>query len=128
MKRAVITGIGIVSSIGNNKDEVLASLKAGRSGITRSEEFAELGLRSQVWGNIKLDPAEHIDRKAMRFMGDAAAYAYLAMQEAMQDAGFTEEQISNPRIGLVAGSGGASSKVQVEAADILREKGVKRVG
>ena len=128
MKRAVITGIGIVSSIGNNKDEVLASLQAGRSGITRSEEFAGLGLRSQVWGNIKLDPSELIDRKAMRFMGDAAAYAYLAMQEAMQDAGFTEEQISSPRIGLVAGSGGASSKVQVEAADTLREKGVKRVG
>lgn len=128
MKRAVITGIGIVSSIGNNKNEVLASLQTGRSGITRSEQFAELGLRSQVWGNIKLDPSELIDRKAMRFMADAAAFAYIAMQEAMQDAGFTEEQISSPRIGLVAGSGGASSKVQVEAADILREKGVKRVG
>ncbi|MDX3774273.1 beta-ketoacyl-ACP synthase I [Chromatiaceae bacterium AAb-1] len=128
MKRAVITGIGIVSSIGNNQQEVLASLKAGRSGITHAQEFADLGLRSQVWGNIKLDPSELIDRKAMRFMGDAAAYAYLAMQEAMADAGLTAEQISDPRIGLVVGSGGASSKTQVEAADILREKGVKRVG
>ncbi|MGI5309408.1 beta-ketoacyl-ACP synthase I [Rheinheimera sp. WS51] len=128
MKRAVITGMGIVSSIGNNKEEVLASLQAGRSGINFAQEFADLGLRSQVWGDIKINPAEHIDRKAMRFMGDAAAYAYIAMQEAIKDAGFTEEEISNPRIGLVAGSGGASSKVQVEAADILRSKGVKRVG
>lgn len=128
MKRAVITGMGIVSSIGNNKAEVLASLQAGRSGISFAQEFADLGLRSQVWGDIKINPAEHIDRKAMRFMGDAAAFAYIAMQEAIKDAGFTEEEISNPRIGLVAGSGGASSKVQVEAADILREKGVKRVG
>ncbi|MCC5851627.1 MAG: beta-ketoacyl-ACP synthase I [Alkalimonas sp.] len=128
MKRAVITGMGIVSSIGNNQQEVLASLKAGRSGITFSQEFADLGLRSQVWGNLKIDPASLIDRKAMRFMADASAYAYLAMQEAMADAGFTAEQISDPRIGLVAGSGGASSKTQVEAADILREKGVKRVG
>lgn len=128
MKRAVITGFGIVSSIGNNKSEVLAALKAGKSGITRAEEFAELGLRSQVWGDIKLNPSELIDRKAIRFMGDAAAYAYIAMQEAMQDAGLSEAQISHPRVGLVAGSGGASSKTQVEAADILREKGVKRVG
>ncbi|MBV2128099.1 beta-ketoacyl-ACP synthase I [Arsukibacterium indicum] len=128
MKRAVITGIGIVSSIGNNQAEVLDSLKAGRSGITASEEFVEFGLRSQVWGNIKLNPAEHIDRKAMRFMGDAAAYSYIAMQEAMTDAGLSAEQISDPRVGLVVGSGGASSKTQIEAADTLREKGVKRVG
>ena len=128
MKRAVITGMGIVSSIGNNKEEVLASLQAGRSGISFAQEFADMGLRSQVWGDINLNPAEHIDRKAFRFMADAAAYAYIAMQEAIKDAGFTEEEISNPRIGLVAGSGGASSKVQVEAADTLREKGVKRVG
>ena len=128
MKRAVITGMGIVSSIGNNQQEVLESLQAGRSGITFSQEFADLGLRSQVWGNLKIDPSSLIDRKAMRFMADASAYAYIAMQEAMADAGFTAEQISHPRIGLVAGSGGASSKTQVEAADILREKGVKRVG
>ncbi|WP_290611172.1 beta-ketoacyl-ACP synthase I [Arsukibacterium sp. UBA3155] len=128
MKRAVITGMGIVSSIGNNQEQVLESLKAGRSGITASPEFVEFGLRSQVWGNIKMNPAEHIDRKAMRFMGDAAAYAYIAMQEAMTDAGLTAEQISDPRVGLVVGSGGASSKTQIEAADTLREKGVKRVG
>jgi 3-oxoacyl-[acyl-carrier-protein] synthase-1 len=128
MKRAVITGLGIVSSIGNNQAEVLASLKAGRSGITYSQEFADLGLRSQVWGNIKLDPSELIDRKAFRFMADAAAFSYIAMQQAIEDAGLTSEHVSHPRTGLVVGSGGASSKVQVEAADILREKGVKRVG
>ena len=128
MKRAVITGLGIVSSIGNNQAEVLASLKAGRSGITYSQEFADLGLRSQVWGNIKLDTGELIDRKALRFMADAAAFAYISMQQAIEDAGLTEEQVSHPRTGLVVGSGGASSKTQVEAADILREKGVKRVG
>lgn len=128
MKRAVITGLGIVSSIGNNQAEVLASLKAGRSGITFSQEFADLGLRSHVWGNIKLDPSELIDRKAYRFMADAAAFAYIAMQQAIEDAGLTPELVSQPRTGLVVGSGGASSKTQVEAADILREKGVKRVG
>ncbi len=128
MKRAVITGLGIVSSIGNNQAEVLASLKAGRSGITFAQEFADLGLRSQVWGNIKLDPSELIDRKAYRFMADAAAFAYIAMQQAIADAGLTPELVSQPRTGLVVGSGGASSKTQVEAADILREKGVKRVG
>ncbi|MBU2181200.1 MAG: beta-ketoacyl-ACP synthase I, partial [Gammaproteobacteria bacterium] len=89
MKRAVITGLGIVSSIGNNQAEVLASLKAGRSGITYSQEFADLGLRSQVWGNIKLDPSTLIDRKAFRFMADAAAFSYIAMQQAIDDAGLT---------------------------------------
>lgn len=128
MKRAVITGLGIVSSIGNNQAEVLASLQQGRSGIRFSQEFADLGLRSQVWGQINLDTAALIDRKALRFMGDAAAYSYVAMHQAIDDAGLTPEQVSNFRTGLVAGSGGASSKTQVEAADILREKGVKRVG
>lgn len=128
MKRAVITGLGIVSSIGNNKAEVLASLQQGRSGISFAQEFADLGLRSQVWGQIKLDTAALIDRKALRFMGDAAAYSYVAMQQAIEDAGLSPEQVSDFRTGLVAGSGGASSKTQVEAADILREKGVKRVG
>lgn len=128
MKRAVITGMGIVSSIGNNQQEVLQSLQAGRSGITFSQEFADFGLRSQVWGDLKIDPSSFIDRKAMRFMADASAYAYIAMQEAMTDAGLNAEQISDPRIGLVAGSGGASSKTQIEAADTLRAKGVKRVG
>ena len=128
MKRVVITGLGIVSSIGNNADEVLASLKAGRSGITKSESFEEKGLRSQVWGNPTLETKDHIDRKAIRFMGDAAGYAYVAMQEAIDDAKLTEEQVSNFRTGIVAGSGGASSDNVVKAADTLREKGVKRVG
>ncbi|WP_341501542.1 beta-ketoacyl-ACP synthase I [Gallaecimonas sp. GXIMD4217] len=128
MKRVVITGLGVVSSIGNNAEEVLASLKAGKSGIRRSEQFAEMGLRSQVWGDIKLDIAEHIDRKQLRFMGEAAGYAYISMQQALADSGLSEEQISNPRVGLVAGSGGASSKNQAVAVDTLREKGVKRVG
>ncbi len=128
MKRAVITGLGIVSSIGNNKAEVLASLQEGRSGISFAQEFADFGLRSQVWGQINIDTAALIDRKALRFMGDAAAYAYISMAQAIEDAGLTPEQVSNPRTGLVVGSGGASSKTQIEAADILREKGVKRVG
>ncbi|MGF1723212.1 beta-ketoacyl-ACP synthase I [Photobacterium nomapromontoriensis] len=128
MKRAVITGMGIVSSIGNNVKEVLESLKAGKSGITFSEQFAENKLRSNVWGDLKMTPSEHIDRKKMRFMGDAAAFAYLSMEQAIEDAGLTEDQVSNDRTGLVAGSGGASSANQVAAVDILREKGVKRVG
>ncbi|OAN13556.1 beta-ketoacyl-ACP synthase I [Photobacterium jeanii] len=128
MKRAVITGMGIVSSIGNNVNEVLESLKEGKSGINFSEQFAEMKLRSNVWGDLKLKPSEHIDRKKMRFMGDAAGYAYLSMEQAIADAGLTEEQVSNDRTGLVAGSGGASSLNQVAAVDILREKGVKRVG
>ncbi|MBE1300802.1 MAG: beta-ketoacyl-ACP synthase I [Alteromonadaceae bacterium] len=128
MRRAVITGLGIVSSIGNNKNEVLEALKAGKSGITASQDFIDLNLRSHVWGDISIDTKEHIDRKVLRFMGDAAAYAYIAMQEAIDDAKLTEDMVSNVRTGLIAGSGGASSKNQVDAADILREKGVKRVG
>ena len=128
MKRVVITGLGIVSSIGNNAEEVLASLKSGRSGITKSESFAEKGLRSQVWGNPTLETKDHIDRKAIRFMGDAAGFAYVAMQEAIDDAKLTDEHVSNYRTGIVAGSGGASSDNVVKAADTLREKGVKRVG
>ena len=124
----MITGLGIVSSIGNNKSEVLTSLKEGKSGISASEQFKEYNLRSQVWGNIDLDVSELVDRKTMRFMGEASAYAYIAMKEAIEDAGLSEEQVSNPRTGIVAGSGGASSKNQIIACDILREKGVKRVG
>ena len=120
MKRAVITGLGIVSSIGNNQEEVLASLKAGKSGIAFSQEFADMGLRSQVWGQINIDTAALIDRKALRFMGDAAAYAYISMAQAIADAGLSHEQVSNFRTGLVVGSGGASSKTQIEAADTLR--------
>ena len=128
MKRVVITGLGIVSSIGNNAEEVLASLKEGRSGITKSESFEEKGLRSQVWGNPTLEPKDHIDRKTLRFMGDAAGFAYVAMQEAIDDAKLTEEQVSNVRTGIVAGSGGASSANVVASTDTLREKSVKRVG
>jgi 3-oxoacyl-[acyl-carrier-protein] synthase-1 len=128
MKRAVITGMGIVSSIGNNKAEVVDSLRAGRSGITFSEQFAELKLRSQVWGQMDIDIKAHVDRKALRFMGEAAAFAYIAMNEAIEDAGLTEDLVSNPRTGIIAGSGGASSKNQVEASDTLRTRGVKRVG
>lgn len=124
----MITGLGIVSSIGNNKSEVLTSLKQGKSGISASEQFKEYNLRSQVWGDIDLDVSELVDRKTMRFMGEASAYAYIAMKEAIEDAGLSEEQVSNPRTGIVAGSGGASSKNQIIACDILREKGVKRVG
>ena len=113
MKRAVITGIGIVSSIGNNKEEVLASLKSGQSGITFSEQFKEVGMRSQVWGDLKINPSEHIDRKVMRFMGDAAAYTYLSMQQAVADAQLPEDMVSNVRTGLVTGSGGGSSKTKM---------------
>ncbi|MBD1390281.1 beta-ketoacyl-ACP synthase I [Neiella sp. HB171785] len=128
MKRAVITGLGVVSSLGNNAEEVLASLRAGKSGIRASEQFKEMGMRSQVWGDVQLNTKEHVDRRALRFMGDAAAYAYIAMGQAIEDSGLTEAQVSNVRTGLVAGSGGASSENQVLAADILREKGVKRIG
>lgn len=128
MRRAVITGLGIISSIGNNKEEVTASLKAGKSGISRSDMLAEMGLRSQVWGGIDLDTKALIDRKAYRFMGEAAAYAYLAMEQAIADSGLEASSVSNPRTGLVAGSGGASPKWQVEGADILRKRGVRKVG
>ncbi|MEJ6473135.1 beta-ketoacyl-ACP synthase I [Pseudoalteromonas piscicida] len=128
MRRAVITGIGVVSSIGNNKQEVLESLKAGKSGIAFNQEFADYNLRSQVSGKIDIDVKSLVDRKAHRFMGDAAAFSYISMAQAIEDSGLSEDQVSNERTGLIVGSGGGSSKYQVEAADILREKGVKRVG
>lgn len=128
MKRAVITGMGIVSSIGNNVEEVLESLLQGKSGINKSEQFEEMGLRSQVWGDLKIKPADHIDRKKMRFMGDAAAYAYLSMEQAIDDSGLSEDQVSNERTGIVVGSGGASALNQTLAVDTIREKGVRRVG
>ncbi len=128
MRRVVITGMGIVSSLGNNCQEVLASLKEGRSGIERNPEQVEHGFRSEVAGTVKLDPAEHIDRKLLRFMGSAAAYNYIAMKEAIEQAGLSEEQVSNPRAGLITGSGGSSCENIVATADIAREKGVKRVG
>ena len=128
MKRVVVTGIGIVSSLGNNCQEVLASLRGLKSGITSDPTYREMGLRSQVAGNIAIDTKEHIDRKVVRFMGNAAAYTYIALKEAIAQAGLTPEQVSNIRTGIVAGSGGASSSSQVELADTLRASGVKRVG
>lgn len=128
MRRAVITGIGIVSCIGTDKQTVIDSLKAGRSGIRFNPEYAEMGLRSQVSGSVDIKLEELIDRKVLRFMGNAAAYSYLSMQQAIEDSGLSEEQVSNPRTGLIAGSGGASTLNQMEAIDTLRERGVKRVG
>ena len=128
MKRVVVTGLGIVSSIGNNKAEVLESLKAGRSGIVFADVYKEMGFRSHVHGAINIDQDEFIDRKVKRFMGDGAAYNYIAMQQAIADSGLEESEVSNIRTGLVVGSGGPSTSNQVEAADILREKGIKKVG
>ena len=128
MRRVVITGMGIVSCLGNDLTTVAQALKAGKSGIRFNEEYKERGLRSQIAGVPDIDLSEHIDRKARRFMGNAAAYTFVAMQNAIADAGLSEEQVSNVRTGLVAGSGGASSANQVEAADIARERGVRRVG
>ncbi|WP_294495536.1 beta-ketoacyl-ACP synthase I [uncultured Ruminobacter sp.] len=128
MRRAVITGMGIVSSIGNNLQNVLQSLKTGKSGISFSEQFKEAGLKSNVWGAVDLNLDDLIDRKVKRFMGDAAAYAYLSMQQAIEDSGLSESEVSNERTGLICGSGGASSRNQVEACDTLRTKGIRRVG
>lgn len=128
MRRVVITGMGITSCIGTNTEEVTASLKAGRSGIRFQEEYQELGLRSQVAGPVDIDFKEHIDRKQLRFMGDAAAYAYIAMREAIDMSGLQEREISNPRSGIVMGSGGTSTQQIIDAAHTLKTKGVRRVG
>ena len=128
MRRVVISGIGVVSCLGNSQDEVVESLRAGRSGISFNENYAEMGLRSQISGSVDIDLTEHIDRKVRRFMGDAAAYAYIAMQQSIDDSGLEESDISNPRTGLIASSGGASSSNIVEGADKLREKGVRKMG
>ncbi|HEX9789100.1 MAG TPA: beta-ketoacyl-ACP synthase I [Kiloniellales bacterium] len=128
MRRVVVTGMGVVSSIGNNKPEVLDSLRAGRSGIRFAETYAEMGFRSQVHGDIRLDIDAAIDRRLRRFMGDAAAFNYVAMREAIEDAGLTEAEISHERTGLIMGSGGSSPSNQVLAADTAREKGPRRVG
>jgi len=128
MKRIVVTGLGIVSSIGNNRTEVVNSLKEGKSGIGFADDYAELGFRSHIHGAIKIDTAEFIDRKVKRFMGDGAAFNYIAMQQAIEDANLKETEVSNIRTGLVMGSGGPSTSNIVAAADILREKGVKKVG
>lgn len=128
MRRVVVTGMGIVSSIGNNKSEVLDSLKQGRSGITYQQEYADRGLRSHVAGSVKLNYQELIDRKLLRFMADGHAYAWVSMQEAIKDAGLTPEMVSNVRTGLVVGAGGTSTSSMLEGTETLREKGVRRVG
>lgn len=128
MRRAVITGMGIVSSIGVGCKAVMESLKAGRSGIVTEPEFVEKGMRSQVCGMVNLDLKEAVDRRDLRFMGEAAAYSYVAMKEAIASAGLEENEVSNVRTGLIVGTGGASTKTTVEAADTLRNKGVKRIG
>jgi len=128
MKRVVVTGYGIVSCLGNDRNAVLDSLKQGRSGIKFQQEYVDMGMRSHVAGSIDIDLDAHIDRKVKRFMGNSAAYAYISMQQAIEHAGLSGDMVSNPRTGIIMGSGGGSSSNQVEAADILRNKGLRRVG
>ena len=128
MRRVVITGMGIVSCLGIDKETVTESLSTGRSGISYRPDYEEVGMRSHVAGAVDIDFSEHIDRKSLRFMGSAAAYGYISMARAIADAGLTEDQVSNIRTGIIMGSGGTSTQDQVEAVDILREKGLKRVG
>ncbi|PWG65516.1 beta-ketoacyl-ACP synthase I [Sediminicurvatus halobius] len=128
MRRVVVTGMGIVSCLGNDPESVTKALREGRSGIRHSDAYAELGLRSQIAGRPEIDLEAAIPRRARRFMGDAAAYAYVAMDEAIRQAGLTPEHISNPRTGLIVGSGGASTEHLVQAADILRSRGVRKIG
>ena len=128
MRRVVVTGMGIVSSIGNNTQEVLASLHEAKSGISRAEKYAELGFRSQVQGAPTLDPSTVVDRRAMRFLGQGAAWNHVAMEQAIQDSGLGPDEVSNIRTGIIMGSGGPSARTIVESADITRTKGPKRVG
>lgn len=128
MRRVVVTGLGITSCLGLDAATVTESLRNGQSGIRFKQDYADMGFRSHVAGTIDIDFKEYIDRKTLRFMGDAAAYSYIAMQQAIADSGLNDEQVSNSRTGLIMGSGGASSANQVEAADILRQKGLKRIG
>jgi 3-oxoacyl-[acyl-carrier-protein] synthase-1 len=128
MRRVVVTGMGIVSSIGNNTQEVLASLREGKSGISRADRYAELGFRCQVHGAPTLDPEEAVDRRAMRFLGGGAAWNHVAMEQAIRDAGIEPGDVSNERTGIIMGSGGPSTRAVVEAADVARSKGPKRVG
>src|ERR1700749_440619 len=128
MKRVVVTGMGIVSSIGNNTQEVLSSLHEARSGSSRAEKYAEMGFRSQVQGAPTLDPSTVIDRRAMRFLGEGAAWNHVAMEQAIRDAGLDPADVSNERTGIIMGSGGPSTRTVVESADIARQKGPKRVG
>src|SRR3984885_4425213 len=128
MKRVVVTGMGIVSSIGNNTQEVMASLREAKSGIVRADKYAELGFRCQVHGAPTLDPSEAVDRRAMRFLGGGAAWNHVAMEQAIRDAGLAETDVSNERTGIIMGSGGPSTRTIVESADITLSKGPKRVG
>jgi 3-oxoacyl-[acyl-carrier-protein] synthase-1 len=128
MKRVAVTGMGIVSSIGNNTQEVLASLREGKSGIVRADKYAELGFRCQVHGAPTLDVEEVVDRRALRFLGGGAAWNHVAMEQAIRDSGLEENDVSNPRTGIIMGSGGPSTRTVVESADIARSKGPKRVG
>lgn len=128
MKRVVVTGMGIVSCIGNDTDTVLNALREGKSGIKTNPDYIEHGFRSTISGSINIDKSEFIDRKVNRFMGDAAAFAYISMQQAIKDSGLSEEQVSNERTGIIMGSGGASTASVVESADIIRSRGVKRAG
>ena len=128
MKRVVITGMGVVSCLGNDAETVTQSLREGKSGITYNEKYKEVGLRSHICGRPDIDVADHIDRKVRRFMGDASAYAYISMAQAIEDAGLGDDLVSNPRTGLIMGSGGGSQKAQTESVNICLEKGVKRVG
>ena len=128
MKRVVVSGMGIVSSLGNNVEQVTQSLKDGKSGIQFCEDYAELGMRSQIAGRVSIDQKELIDRKKLRFMGDAAAFSYVAMQQAIEDAGLDLEEIKNPKVGLITGSGGGSPANNVLAAQVAKDRGVKRVG
>ena len=129
MRRVVVTGIGIVSSIGNNTEEVYNSLIHGKSGITKNEDMASYGFRSQIAGNIKLDVSEHVDKRSLRFMGPGAAYAHIAMEQAINDSGLTEHEVSNIRTGLVAGSGGPSTSAMLTAHQtVLKNLSPKRIG
>src|SRR5256885_14064314 len=128
MRRVVVTGMGIVASIGDNTQEVLANLREAKSGVVRADKYAELGFRSQVHGTPTLDPSEIIDRRAMRFLGGGAAWNHVAMEQAIRDSGLEAAEISNERTGIIMGSGGPSTRHIVEAADTARSKGPKRVG
>jgi 3-oxoacyl-[acyl-carrier-protein] synthase-1 len=128
MRRVVVTGMGIVSAIGDNAQEVAASLRAARSGITHAPKYAELGFRSQVHGQPKLDPEQVVDRRAMRFHGGGTGWNHVAMEQAIADSGLAAQDVSNERTGIIMGSGGPSTRTLIEAADITRTKGPKRVG
>ena len=128
MRRAVITGLGIVSCLGNDRETVTKSLREGISGIRYREDFAEMGLRCHVGAVLDIDPKEHIDRKVLRFMGASASYAYIATDRAITDAGLSEDMVSNPRTGLVMGAGGVSGEMFTESIDVMRERGIKRAG